>query len=86
MHFLKLPLLHKTADECVTTLERWLYILKNLEHMNTIPQQFKQDPIFNRLGEGTLSWNLCDAYNQSLKNYRDNYAIAATERAKVIMM
>ena len=51
--------------------------------MNTIPQQFKQDPIFNRVGEvarlGTPSWNLCDAYNQSLKIYRDNYAIAATE-------
>lgn len=54
--------------------------------MNIIPQQFKQDPIFNRVGEvarlGTPSWNLCDAYNQYLKNYRDNYAIAATERAE----
>lgn len=86
MVFLKLPLLHKTADECVTTLERWLYILKNLEHMNTIPQQFKQEPIFGRLGHvarlGALSRSQRDAYDQSLKNYRDNYAIAATERAE----
>ena len=54
--------------------------------MNTIPQQFKQEPIFGRLGHvarlGALSRSQRDAYYQSLKNYRDNYAIAATERAE----
>lgn len=86
MVFLKLPLLNKSPEECVHTLERWLYILKNLESMQTMPKTFAQDPIFNRLGQvarlGALSKSQRAAYDQSLKNYRDSYAIAATERAE----
>ena len=54
--------------------------------MQTMPKTFAQDPIFNRLGQvarlGALSKSQRAAYDQSLKNYRDSYAIAATERAE----
>lgn len=49
MTFLKIPMMDKDPEECRTTLERWLYILKNMDKMDTIPQTFMNDPVFRRL-------------------------------------
>ncbi|MDE6290794.1 MAG: Rpn family recombination-promoting nuclease/putative transposase [Muribaculaceae bacterium] len=84
MTFLKIPMLHKNAEECKTTLERWIYILKHMEKMEAIPQTFMQDPVFRKLDQvaqyGALNESDKIAYNQSLKAYRDAYAIYKTER------
>ncbi|MDE6510598.1 MAG: Rpn family recombination-promoting nuclease/putative transposase [Muribaculaceae bacterium] len=86
MTFLKIPMLHKNAEECQTTLEKWLYILKHMEKMEAIPQTFMQDPVFQKLGQvaqyGALNETDKEAYKKSLKAYRDAYAIAQTERAE----
>ncbi|MDE5795446.1 MAG: Rpn family recombination-promoting nuclease/putative transposase [Muribaculaceae bacterium] len=86
MTFLKIPMLDKDADECKTTLERWLYLLKNMEKMETIPQTFMKEPVFRRLGKvaryAALNEKDKQAYKASLKAYRDSYAIAETERAE----
>ena len=86
MTFLKIPLMVKDAEDCRTTLERWLYILKNMEKMEAIPQTFRKDPVFRKLGEVAQYAALNDedkrAYNKSLKAYRDAYAIYETERAE----
>lgn len=54
--------------------------------METIPQTFLDEPIFRRLGKvakyATLNDREKKAYKESLKVYRDNYAIAETERAE----
>ncbi|MDE6273089.1 MAG: Rpn family recombination-promoting nuclease/putative transposase [Muribaculaceae bacterium] len=86
MTFLKIPMMEKDAEECQTTLERWLYLLKNMETMESIPRTFMQDPVFRRLGDvaryGALSDKEKKAYKESLKIYRDNYAIMETERTE----
>ena len=85
MTFLKIPMMNKDADDCQTTLDRWLYLLKNMETMETMPRQFTQDPVFSRLEEvakvGALDDRARRLYRESLKVYRDNYAIAQTERS-----
>lgn len=52
--------------------------------MDTIPQTFMSDPVFRRLNNVAKYAALTDrdkkAYKESLKVYRDNYAIAETER------
>ena len=84
MVFLKIPMLTKDEKECKESLERWLYIFKNMETMERIPSSFTSDPIFSKLGKiariGALSEAQRRAYDNSLKIYRDNYAIAETER------
>ena len=86
MVFLKLPMLNKDAEECRETLERWLYVFKNMETMKSIPVSFSTDPVFKRLGKVAQYANLSEKeqrlYDQSLKIYRDNFAIAQTERAE----
>ena len=57
-----------------------------MEKMEAIPQTFRKDPVFRKLGEVAQYAALNDedkrAYNKSLKAYRDAYAIYETERAE----
>ena len=84
MIFLKLPLMQKEAEDCEEILEKWLYLFKNMEMMERIPKSFMQEPVFRRLSEvarvGALSDTERRAYDRSLKQYRDNYAVMQTER------
>ncbi|MDE6742009.1 MAG: Rpn family recombination-promoting nuclease/putative transposase [Muribaculaceae bacterium] len=85
MFFLKLPLMDKKPEECEDLLDIWIYLFKNLENMNAIPQTFTERyNIFKDFGKSArvaaLSKEERVAYEASLKAYRDNYAIAATER------
>lgn len=86
MTFLKIPMMEKNAEECRTELDRWIYVLKNMEKMEAIPQTFTKDPVFIRLGQVAKYAALNDkdkkAYKESLKIYRDTYAIYKTERAE----
>ncbi len=66
-------------------LDIWIYIFKNLEDMNTIPQSFvDRNSIFQDFGNSArvaaLSKEERIAYEASLKAYRDNHAIMETER------
>ena len=84
MTFIKIPMMDKNAEDCKTTLERWIYILKNMETMEAMPQSFMKEPVFRRLGKvaqyAALDEKDRRAYNESLKAYRDAYAIFKTER------
>ncbi len=86
MTFLKIPMMDKDADECENTLEKWIFLMKNMEKMETMPTSFMKDPVFRRLGQVAKYAALNDkdkkAYKESLKSYRDSYAIAETERAE----
>lgn len=54
--------------------------------MEAIPTTFMKDPVFQRLGQvakyAALNEKEKKAYRESLKVYRDNYAIAETERTE----
>ena len=36
MIYLQLPLFNKEADECENQVERWIYLLKNMENLNAV--------------------------------------------------
>ncbi len=84
MTFLKIPMMTKDAEECKNILDQWLYLLKNMDKMEAIPTVFMNEPVFRRLGKvakvAALNETQRKAYQKSLKMYRDNYAIAKTER------
>lgn len=86
MTFLRIPLLRKHPDDCKTPLDRWLWLFKNMESMEAMPQSFIQDPVFRKLAQATQYANLSDkdqeSYRKSLKAYRNAYAIYETERAE----
>lgn len=76
----------KDADGCEELLDRWIYLFKRMEKMESISVSFMKDPVFRDLGKvakvAALSPSQHRAYDHSLKIYRDNYAIAQTERAE----
>ncbi len=83
MFFLKLPLVKKNPEDCKTDLDQWLYIIKNLENMESITfTRPNGNKIFQKLSSVAEFANLNAAaqlsYEQSLKAYRDNYAVEKT--------
>lgn len=86
MTFLKIPMMDKTPEECKTTLDRWMYLMKNMENMKAMPTTFLQDPVFNDLNEvarvAALPAEERKNYERSLKAYRDWYSIMETERTE----
>lgn len=84
MTFLKIPMMVKNPEDCRDTLDKWLYLLKNLDKMEAIPAGFLNDPVFRKLGSvariAALDQEKRRDYERSLKAYRDSYAIFTTER------
>ena len=75
--FIELPRFTKTEEECVSSYDQWIYILKNLETMDVIPFT-ERNAIFARLGETASRLNMNEEeriqYNDELKKYRDYFA------------
>lgn len=81
--FLELPSFCKEEDECVNDFERWIYVLKNMETLKRMP--FKaQKSVFDELEKivdiSALSKEERLKYDESIKIYRDNLAIASGQR------
>ena len=73
--FLEMPFFDKEEAECENGLDYWLYTLKNMEKLETLP--FKgQKALFRRLEELAKIVNLNKKermeYEECLKIYRDN--------------
>ena len=49
MAFVQLPLFEKTEEECETGLDMWIYNLRNMERLDTLPFAEYRDQIFKRL-------------------------------------
>ena len=84
MLFVKLPLLHRNAEECTTLAQQWIFILKNLEKMEKMPTVFMKNPVFLNLEKKMRLAGLPDderkQYQASLKAYRDANAVMAGSR------
>lgn len=81
--FLELPSFLKEEEECETDFERWIYVLKNMETLKRMP--FKaQKSVFDELEKivdiSALSKEERMKYDESIKIYRDNLAIASGQR------
>ena len=65
-------------SQCSTNIEKWLYVVKNMRKLNTIPWA-AQDELFAELSkvsnEAALTDTERDAYEESLRVYRDNLAV-----------
>ena len=76
--YLMLPLFKKTADECETNFERWIYVLKHMETLERIPYEAKS-AVFQRLGEiaeiCALNPQERYKYDESIRVLRDNLAV-----------
>lgn len=89
MIFLQLPEFKKEAEECKNYFERWIYVLKNMEILNRMPWA-AQYAAFQRLSEicetAALTPQERNRYEESIKVYRDNLAIAerAAEEGKAV--
>ena len=73
--FLELKKFTKTIDECTSHLDRWCYMLRNMDDMDTIPAMLDDDPLVKSAFDEARFLNMSkpdqNRYEQSLKIYRD---------------
>ena len=81
--YLELPKFHKTVDQLESHFDKWLFLLKHLPDLDDPPEAFQEDP-FLRLFEVAEIANFSiaeqDAYEDSLKYYRDLNNVVDTSR------
>lgn len=72
--YLEMPKFNKTVDELVTRFDKWLYIIKNLNRLDRIPDKLREQ-IFDKLFEtaeiARFTQSQVLSYEDSLKYYRD---------------
>jgi len=72
--YLEMPKFNKTVDELVTRFDKWLYIIKNLNKLDRIPDKLREQ-IFDKLFATAEIARFTPAqilsYEGSLKYYRD---------------
>ncbi len=72
--YLEMPKFDKKADELETRFDKWLYVLKNLNRLDGVPERLRER-IFERLFEvaeiARFSREELLSYEDSLKYYRD---------------
>jgi predicted transposase/invertase (TIGR01784 family) len=88
--YLQLPLFTKKRDECDTFFERWIYVLKNMDVLEKLPDAYQCDA-FNKLKEvadlSSMTAEEFADYEWSRRNYYDwestqYYLEKAKEEAK----
>jgi predicted transposase/invertase (TIGR01784 family) len=72
--YLEMPKFNKTIDELTTRFEKWLYIIRNLNKLDRIPDKLRER-IFEKLFEAAeiarFTPEQVRSYEDSLKYYRD---------------
>lgn len=72
--YLEMPKFSKTLDELESRFDKWLYVLRNLNKLDRIPEKLKEK-VFERLFEtaeiAKFSTEQLNSYEDSLKYYRD---------------
>ena len=77
-YFLQLPLFKKEANECENQVERWIYLLKNMETLSRFPWA-AQSAVFKKLENitnvGAMPRVERLKYDEALKKYRDTISV-----------
>lgn len=72
--YLEMPKFNKTVDELETRFDKWLYVLKNLNRLDRIPERLREQ-VFEKLFEtaeiAKFTPEQIRSYEDSLKYYRD---------------
>jgi len=86
-YYLEMPNFRKTEAELTSRLDQWLYFLKHLEELQSIPQLFR-DEVFTQAFEtaaiAQMSISEWEQYEGSLKSYRDEINTVQTARQEGI--
>lgn len=86
--YIELPKFKKQEDELETQFDKWLYVFRHLSNLQDRPQKL-QDRIFQKLFEAAeiarFSPEERDAYEDSLKYYRDLKNVVDTSREEGIL-
>lgn len=85
--YLELPKFTKQVDELTTNLDRWLYVFRHLADLDQRPAALR-DRVFEKLFSvaqiSNFSRSERQAYEESLKYYRDLQNVVDTSRAEGI--
>jgi predicted transposase/invertase (TIGR01784 family) len=83
--YLEMPKFNKTLEELETRFDKWLYVLKNLNRLDSIPEKLKER-VFMKLFEtaeiAKFTPAQVNSYEDSLKYYRDLKNSLDTARAE----
>jgi predicted transposase/invertase (TIGR01784 family) len=69
-----MPKFNKTVDELETRFEKWLYVLRNLNKLDRIPDKLRErifDKLFETAEIAKFTPEQIRSYEDSLKYYRD---------------
>lgn len=81
--YLEMPNFNKQEQKLTTRLDKWLFFIKHLEDIQTIPKIFKDEifiQAFEKAELAKLSPNEINNYENSLKTYRDLKGVIDTAR------
>lgn len=72
--YLEMPKFNKTVDELESRFDKWLYVIRNLNRLDTVPDKLRER-IFEKLFEtaeiAKFTPDQIRSYEDSLKYYRD---------------
>ncbi len=86
--YLEMPKFNKSVDELESRFEKWLYVIKNLNKLDRVPDKLREQ-IFDKLFEtaeiAKFTQDQIRSYEDSLKYYRDlkNSLETAKEEGKI---
>jgi predicted transposase/invertase (TIGR01784 family) len=86
--YLEMPKFNKTIDELETRFDKWLYVIRNLNKLDRVPEKLREQ-IFDKLFEtaeiARFTQDQVRSYEDSLKYYRDlkNSLDTAREEGKI---
>jgi predicted transposase/invertase (TIGR01784 family) len=72
--YLEMPKFTKEVDELETHFEKWMYVLKNIKHLDNIPDKLREkifERIFTTAEIAKLTPEEYRAYVDNLNSYRD---------------
>ena len=81
--YLEMPKFKKTIDELETRFDKWLYVLRNLERLDNIPNKLREEifeSFFETAEVAKMTRKQLLAYQDSLKVYRDNFSVVETAK------
>ena len=83
--FLQMPLFNKTESELKTQQDKWVFFLKHLESLNSIPSILRE-PVFEKAFHTAELAAMCpterEKYEEDLQIYRDNMAVLKTAKVE----
>jgi predicted transposase/invertase (TIGR01784 family) len=86
--YLEMPKFNKSVDELTTRFDKWLYVLRNLNKLDRVPDKLREsifDKVFETAEIARFTQDQVRSYEDSLKYYRDlkNSLDTAREEGKI---